>query len=89
MRGQDAGDHVDLNAASGDCMDFNVESLDDDYFLHPDAKSILVDTGQDQLKPKSTLNPPKTGKSVELNEEDVTIATHDPNQSAAVPITPL
>ena len=89
VRGQDAGDYVDLNAASGDCMDFNVESLDDDYFLHPDTKSLLVDTGQDHLKPKSTLNPSKTSKSVELNEDDVTIATYDPSQSVAVPITPL
>ena len=69
-------------------MDFNVESLDDDYFLHPDAKSIL-DTGQNHLKPKSVLNPVKTDKRVELNEDDVAIATYKPNQSAAVPMTPL
>ena len=48
-----------------------------------------MDTGQDHLKPKSTLNPSQPSKSVELNEDNVTIATCDPNQSAAVPITPL
>ena len=53
VRGQDSGDCLDLNAASGGCMNYNVESLDDDYFLHPDAKSIL-DTGQSHLAQVNT-----------------------------------
>ena len=69
-------------------MNYNVESLDDDYFLHPDAKAIL-DTEQSDLKPKSILNPTKRHKSVELSEEDTPIAIYDPSQSAAVPMTPL